>query len=84
MNDLWKLSISPADSEPQAELCPPLHHRINDTCIPDIQCSSNENDNSTNCSLECDSLSTNSTNSPTRDSSNCFLECDASLDELAV
>jgi len=68
------------DSEPNSqELCPPLHHHINNTCIPDFECFSSESDNS-KCTFECDSFSTYSSSTST--SSNCLLEC-GSASELS-
>ena len=73
MNDVWKL-VLPKPEEQETEMCPPLHHHINNTCIPDFDClasSDPDNDNSTRCTLDCDSLSTET-------SSNCLLECESS------
>lgn len=62
LNDLWKLSWKEPEPEPEpiteppAELvpCPPFHQLINNTCIPFLQCKSDvEDNNSSNCVLEC-------------------------------
>ena len=78
MNDMWKVLLP--KPEQQVELCPPLHHLINNTCIPDIECLSSEDGNS-HCTLECDNpfLLTNTSTV----SSNCLLEC-RSASELSL
>ena len=84
MNDIWKLVLPPpAPEEQETEMCPPLHHHINNTCIPDFQCLPFVDDGNTNCTLECDSFSTNTSSTST--SNNCLLECGStSSSELSL
>jgi len=83
-NDIWKVLLlaQPPPPVSPTEQCPPLHHFINNTCIPDFECLSSDAGGNTNCTLECDSFSTNTSSSS---SSNCLLECGStSSSELSL